>query len=232
MTKDRDYKQQVRERAAKTGQSYQSTRRTMSGTQADQPAPSGEAEVRKMFQIADGRLVAGCWIRAGEVNCWDQATVLRDGVVVAEAPISSIRTFLKQVRTVSAGQDCGIYLVDVEVREGDVFLIQATGRTLATEERVFDAVLDATSEVTGQGRETLVGPSRSRSAVLARRQAMYALDTVGLERSAIAERFERPIAAVHQAVEELEVLRRQQPELGSQLSDILKRFTAAAAQTG
>ena len=113
-----------------------------------------------------------------------------------------------------------------------MLLIQATGRTQATEERVFEAILDATSEVTGQGRETVVGPSRSRAAVMARRQAMYALDTVGLERSAIAQRFDRPIAAVHQAVEELDVLRRQQPELGSQLSDILKRFTAAATQTG
>lgn len=233
MTKDREFKQQVRDRAAKTGQSYQSTHRAMSGSQAAQPESSGEAEVREIFYPHGGRQAAGCLIRSGEVHVGDKAQVVRDGAVIAEGDVTSLRTYLKPVSRVSAGQECGIQLADFEDHQvGDVLLIEATGRAQAAKERLFDAVLDATCEATGQEREALLGSSRTLLAVLARNQAMYVLDYVGLERAAIADGFGRPIGTVHQAIEKVAVERGQRPDREDRLSAIFQRFNARLAEIG
>lgn len=230
MTRDRDFKQHVRDRAVKTGQSYQAARQTMSGpTERPVPGPTGEAEVREMFRIPDGRWVGGCVIRSGEVNCWDQARVIRDGVVVGEGPISSLRTYKKPVPRVSTGQQCGIFVVDVDLQVGDLLAVAATGTAVAAQERLAGAVLDATAQVSGQTREAIQGPSRSQAVVRARQDAMYVMDYVGVRRSVIAETFDRPIAAIHRGVESLEGQRGQQPDVQARIGDVLGHLDALLA---
>ncbi len=81
----------------------------------------GEAEVREVFKIPKA-FVFGCMVTRGEVKRDAGVRVIRDGVVVAEDTMSSLRRFKDDVREVREGFECGIGLNRFQdVHEGDVF---------------------------------------------------------------------------------------------------------------
>lgn len=80
----------------------------------------GEAEVRDTFQIPDGT-VAGCYIRKGEARRNARARVIRGGEQVHDGPVSSLKRFAEDVRTVRKGYECGAGLAGFDDFElGDV----------------------------------------------------------------------------------------------------------------
>ncbi|MFP4311194.1 MAG: translation initiation factor IF-2, partial [Nitriliruptoraceae bacterium] len=79
----------------------------------------GEAEVREIFKTPKG-FVFGCMVTKGEVKRDAGVRVIREGVVVAEDHMSSLRRFKDDVREVREGFECGIGLQRFQdVKEGD-----------------------------------------------------------------------------------------------------------------
>jgi translation initiation factor IF-2 len=70
----------------------------------------GRAEVRELFRVPRVGTVAGSYVLEGKVARNAQARVLRDGTVIHEGPIASLRRFKDDVREVQAGFECGIGL--------------------------------------------------------------------------------------------------------------------------
>ncbi|MFW5934074.1 MAG: translation initiation factor IF-2, partial [Actinomycetota bacterium] len=82
---------------------------------------TGEAEVREVFKIPKA-FVFGCMVTKGELKRDSGVRVIRDGVVIAEDRIASLRRFKDDVREVREGFECGIGLAKFQdVHEGDVF---------------------------------------------------------------------------------------------------------------
>ncbi|MDX1658776.1 MAG: translation initiation factor IF-2 [Nitriliruptorales bacterium] len=87
----------------------------------------GEAEVREIFKVPRVGFVFGCMVTDGEVRRDASVRVIRDGVVVADDEIASLKRFQDDVREVSQGYECGIGLAKFQdVKEGDVFEVYET----------------------------------------------------------------------------------------------------------
>ncbi|MDP8958759.1 MAG: translation initiation factor IF-2 [Actinomycetota bacterium] len=81
----------------------------------------GVAQVRATFRVPRFGQVAGCYVTEGEVGRGARARLVRDGVVVYDGTIASLRRFKDDVRSVSAGFECGIGLENFsDVKEGDL----------------------------------------------------------------------------------------------------------------
>lgn len=80
----------------------------------------GSAEVRAVFHVPKVGTVAGCYVRDGRFSRDAQVRLVRDGVVVYEGKVASLRRFKDDVREVAAGYECGIALVNFQdFKEGD-----------------------------------------------------------------------------------------------------------------
>lgn len=81
----------------------------------------GSAEVRALFKVPRAGTIAGCYVTEGVVQRSAKARLLRDGVVVFDGRIDSLRRFKDDVREVASGFECGIGLENFnDVKEGDV----------------------------------------------------------------------------------------------------------------
>ncbi len=81
----------------------------------------GEAEVRQTFRVPRLGVIAGSYVRQGNVRRNGLARLVRDGVVVYEGKIGSLRRFKDDVGEVRDGFECGIGLENFQdVKEGDV----------------------------------------------------------------------------------------------------------------
>ena len=68
----------------------------------------GKAEVRDTFKVPNLGVVAGCYVTEGEVKRNAQIRLVRDGIVIHEGVISSLKRFKDDVKEVSAGYECGL----------------------------------------------------------------------------------------------------------------------------
>ena len=81
----------------------------------------GEAEVRATFRASRIGTIAGCMVTTGVVRRGAQVRVVRDGTVIYETTIASLRRVKDDVREVQEGFECGILLENFnDVKEGDV----------------------------------------------------------------------------------------------------------------
>ncbi|MCL4079600.1 translation initiation factor IF-2 [Coriobacteriia bacterium Es71-Z0120] len=81
---------------------------------------TGRAEVRELFRIPKVGVVAGCVVTEGEINADDQVRVVRNGAVIHEGTIRSLRHFKEDVTSVRAGSECGIAIDGFQdIKEGD-----------------------------------------------------------------------------------------------------------------
>jgi translation initiation factor IF-2 len=84
----------------------------------------GQVEVREVFRISKVGAVAGCYVLEGTVTRDSRAKVRRDGEVIHDASLVSLKRFKDDVREVQAGYECGIRLDDFnEFKEGDILEI-------------------------------------------------------------------------------------------------------------
>lgn len=80
----------------------------------------GRAEVRKIFNVPKA-VVAGCYVQDGKITASAKIRIIRNGVVVHEGEIDSLRRFKDDVKEVAAGYECGISLEKFrDVKEGDI----------------------------------------------------------------------------------------------------------------
>jgi translation initiation factor IF-2 len=81
----------------------------------------GTAEVREIFRASRVGVIAGCYVRDGTITRNAPARLVRDGTVVYNGRISTLRRFKDDVREVQTGFECGITLENfMDVKEGDV----------------------------------------------------------------------------------------------------------------
>jgi translation initiation factor IF-2 len=93
----------------------------------------GTAEVRATFKVPRGGTIAGCYVLEGQVQRGAKARLLRDGVVIHDGVIGSLRRFKDDVREVASGFECGMGFENFnDIKEGDlieVYLIREVART-------------------------------------------------------------------------------------------------------
>jgi translation initiation factor IF-2 len=79
-------------------------------------------EVREVYKITGVGIVSGCHVLSGKVTRSCEIRVVRDGIVVFEDKINTLKRFKDDVKEVAHGYDCGITLEKFsDVKEGDVF---------------------------------------------------------------------------------------------------------------
>jgi translation initiation factor IF-2 len=81
----------------------------------------GEAEVRALFRASRVGTIAGCYVTTGVARRNAQVRVVREGTVIYETTIASLKRFKDDVREVQTGFECGILLENFsDLKEGDV----------------------------------------------------------------------------------------------------------------
>ena len=87
----------------------------------------GEVEVRQTFRASKIGIIAGSYVPEGKITRGAKVRLVRDGTVVYDGEIGSLRRFNDDVREVAAGFECGITLENYQdVKEGDVLEVYET----------------------------------------------------------------------------------------------------------
>ncbi|WP_247681667.1 translation initiation factor IF-2 [Paenibacillus sp. Marseille-P2973] len=81
----------------------------------------GHAEVRNTFKISKIGTIAGCMVTSGKISRAAECRLIRDGIVVFEGKIDSLKRFKDDAKEVAQGYECGITLDNYnDLKEGDV----------------------------------------------------------------------------------------------------------------
>jgi translation initiation factor IF-2 len=81
----------------------------------------GKAEVRNVFKLSSAGMIAGSYVLDGKITRNSQIRVVRDGIVVSEDSIASLKRFKDDVKEVQSGYECGIGLEKFnDIKEGDI----------------------------------------------------------------------------------------------------------------
>ncbi len=81
---------------------------------------TGIAEVRDTFKVPKAGTIAGCYIVEGEISRDDKVRIVRDGTVIFEGNIDSLRRFKDDVKSVRSGYECGIGIAGYQdIKVGD-----------------------------------------------------------------------------------------------------------------
>ncbi len=90
-------------------------------------------EVRDTFKVPKVGIAAGCMVQEGEINRDDQVRLVRDGIVVYEGKVASLRRYKDDVKSVKAGFECGIGLENYQdIHPNDIiesYRIEQVART-------------------------------------------------------------------------------------------------------
>ena len=96
---------------------------------AEVETPLGQAEVRQLFKASRIGTIAGSFVTEGTVARGAHVRVVREGTVIYDTTVESLRRFSEDVREVSAGFECGIVLTNFQdVHEGDLLETYETRR--------------------------------------------------------------------------------------------------------
>lgn len=83
---------------------------------------TGQAEVRNLFKLSKVGTIAGCYVTDGVIARDSLVRIIRDGVVVYEGKMASLRRFKDDVKEVKEGYECGITIENFnDIKEGDIF---------------------------------------------------------------------------------------------------------------
>ncbi|MBE6751866.1 MAG: translation initiation factor IF-2 [Ruminococcaceae bacterium] len=81
----------------------------------------GKAEVRSVFKLSSSGMIAGSYVIDGKITRNSKIRVVRDGIVISEDEIASLRRFKDDVKEVATGYECGIGLERFnDIKEGDI----------------------------------------------------------------------------------------------------------------
>jgi translation initiation factor IF-2 len=90
-------------------------------TPEEKEAELGRAEVRATFKVPRLGMVAGCYVVGGTLKRGNKARLVRDGAVVYDGRIQTLRRFKDDVREVAEGFECGVGLENFQdMKEGDL----------------------------------------------------------------------------------------------------------------
>ena len=87
----------------------------------------GTVEVRATFRASRIGTIAGCYVTDGRVTRGAKVRIVRDGTIVYDTTIDSLKRFNEDAREVTAGYECGIVLANYQdIKEGDVLEVYET----------------------------------------------------------------------------------------------------------
>jgi translation initiation factor IF-2 len=87
----------------------------------------GTVEVRQTFRASRIGIIAGSYVTDGVVRRGSHVRVIRDGTVIGDTTVDTLRRFNDDAREVAAGYECGIVLSNFQdIREGDVLEVYET----------------------------------------------------------------------------------------------------------
>lgn len=93
---------------------------------------NGKAEVRMVYKISSVGTIAGCYVLDGKIIRNSEVRVIRDGIVIFESTLASLKRFKDDAKDVNAGYECGLSVERFnDLKEGDIiesFTMQATER--------------------------------------------------------------------------------------------------------
>lgn len=82
---------------------------------------TGHAEIRQLYKVSKVGTVCGCYVLDGKIVRGSKVRIVRDGIVVFEGEMASLRRFKDDVKEVAAGYECGIQIEKFnDEREGDI----------------------------------------------------------------------------------------------------------------
>jgi translation initiation factor IF-2 len=81
----------------------------------------GRAEVRQTFKVSKVGTIAGCYVTEGKLERNGEVRVIRDGIVIYEGKLETLKRFKDDAREVAAGFECGLTLERFnDIKEGDI----------------------------------------------------------------------------------------------------------------
>ena len=81
---------------------------------------TGTAEIREIFKVTKVGSIAGCMVMNGKIFRNSKIRIIRDGIVVHDGVLSSLKRFKDDVREVAKGYDCGLQIKNYnDIVEGD-----------------------------------------------------------------------------------------------------------------
>ena len=82
----------------------------------------GRLEVRQVYKISNVGAVAGCYVQSGKITRGSKIRIVRDGIIIGDDELDSLKRFKDDVREVAQGYECGVSLQKFnDIKEGDVF---------------------------------------------------------------------------------------------------------------
>jgi translation initiation factor IF-2 len=82
---------------------------------------TARVEIRELFRVPKLGVIAGCYVQEGEISRDDQIRIVREGTVVYEGKLGSLKRFKDDVKTVRSGYECGLSIDGFQdIKEGDV----------------------------------------------------------------------------------------------------------------
>ena len=82
---------------------------------------TGFAEVRQTFTVSGVGTIAGSYMKEGKISRNSKVRVVRDGIVINEGDLASLKRFKDDVKEVAAGYECGIMVEKFnDIKEGDI----------------------------------------------------------------------------------------------------------------
>jgi len=96
----------------------------------------GTAEVREVFKVSKVGTIAGCYVSEGRIDRKGHGRLIRDGIVVYDGEISSLKRFKDDAKEVREGFECGIGIANFnDIKVGDIieaYSVEEVARTLAS----------------------------------------------------------------------------------------------------
>ncbi len=94
----------------------------------------GKVEIRKVMRLSRAGTVAGCYVSKGKITRASPVSLVRNGEVIFEGTLSSLKRFKDDVREVAEGFECGLTIAGFDaIQEGDIveaYLVEKIARTL------------------------------------------------------------------------------------------------------
>ena len=81
----------------------------------------GHAEIRNTFKVSGVGTIGGAYVTDGKISRNSSVRIVRDGIVVHEGVLSSLKRFKDDVKEVASGYECGVGIENYnDIKEGDV----------------------------------------------------------------------------------------------------------------
>jgi len=78
-------------------------------------------EIRETFKVPKVGTIAGCYVQSGKITRQDKIRLIRDGIVIYEGNLASLKRFKDDVREVDAGYECGLNIANFnDIKVGDI----------------------------------------------------------------------------------------------------------------